>query len=696
MSTKVQLSTKKRRIVTKSGDSPVSSPRESKRPKNTSERIVEVKEKLPYNEEGEIENTTIHQDVQLHKETCNNIQKFFKVIKDLKEEGRSQNAAAIAEKCTAASVMFVTLKKMNRISHLRCKKARDTTQATKQKVDGLHLQLQNLLYEVMHLQKEIKKCLEFESSDEKIELVDVATFYREAPLDISMPSVTEKDPHKQRLARLDWELEQRKRLSEKYDKSQSNRDHVDGEIKAKQEYLDSLQPRLKSILDSTIPVQEYLSLPFEEIRSQHQMARLLPRPLYILFVQASAYSEACDGMLSVKIEGDADTASATMTSSVVIEEDSDSDNEDNLTESKRRRKTVGDKLEEKRKKLLAKHPLQIVLHLTFKDHAQLILTFSYLMELKIVTVVVELKDSTGTQNLQGDLLSAQTVLNSLYPGDDGTNSPNPANTFQLQRIGIESLDAYLETIGIPYLWCQWLSGLDFLQCDETRGMKASTLLSSSHMEATVKALRARIRARLALQKQGASLGQAVIPVPTPAVKLFPPKLSSRLVSWKPITEEAMSQLDFVASHPAREAIEDNSFFYLATCERKSAKLQTLVAVRKAYPVTPPQFFIKLTWQGQAFTAADDHDILDMESEVNLYSQELISPKTCDYILSCQLQRLLMCLDLYLEAASAEESSRSPGKQVEFPKEKMFVRNARGRSRGKPYKYNPQYGYFSQR
>jgi THO complex subunit 5 len=33
----------------------------------------------------------------------------------------------------------------------------------KQKVDVLHLQLQNLLYEVMHLQKEISKCLEFKS-----------------------------------------------------------------------------------------------------------------------------------------------------------------------------------------------------------------------------------------------------------------------------------------------------------------------------------------------------------------------------------------------------------------------------------------------------------------------------------------------------------------------------------------------------
>ena len=31
----------------------------------------------------------------------------------------------------------------------------------KHKVDSLHLQLQNLLYEVMHLKKEITKCLEF-------------------------------------------------------------------------------------------------------------------------------------------------------------------------------------------------------------------------------------------------------------------------------------------------------------------------------------------------------------------------------------------------------------------------------------------------------------------------------------------------------------------------------------------------------
>ncbi|KAJ7381642.1 THO complex subunit 5, partial [Desmophyllum pertusum] len=63
-------------------------------------------------------------------------------------------------RCT---LLFTILKKLNRLSHMRCKKARERTQESKQKVDSLHLQLQNLLYEVMHLKKEITKCLEFKS-----------------------------------------------------------------------------------------------------------------------------------------------------------------------------------------------------------------------------------------------------------------------------------------------------------------------------------------------------------------------------------------------------------------------------------------------------------------------------------------------------------------------------------------------------
>uniref|UniRef100_K7FFP2 THO complex 5 n=1 Tax=Pelodiscus sinensis TaxID=13735 RepID=K7FFP2_PELSI len=143
---------------------------------------------------------------------------------------------------------FMTLKKLNRLAHIRLKKGRDQTHEAKQKVDAYHLQLQNLLYEVMHLQKEITKCLEFKSKHEEIELVSVDEFYKEAPPEISKPNITLNEPHQQTLARLDWELEQRKRLAEKYKECLASKEKILKEIEVKREYLSSLQPRLNSIM----------------------------------------------------------------------------------------------------------------------------------------------------------------------------------------------------------------------------------------------------------------------------------------------------------------------------------------------------------------------------------------------------------------------------------------------------------------
>lgn len=119
-------------------------------------------------------------------------------------------AVEIEDRRIQSCVHFMTLKKLNRLAHIRLKKGRDQTHEVivekfnlpspssspspfssplptlsvcccpalphsdlphslltlpsfqaKQKVDAYHLQLQNLLYEVMHLQKEITKCLEF-------------------------------------------------------------------------------------------------------------------------------------------------------------------------------------------------------------------------------------------------------------------------------------------------------------------------------------------------------------------------------------------------------------------------------------------------------------------------------------------------------------------------------------------------------
>lgn len=44
---------------------------------------------------------------------------------------------------------------------------------------------------------------------------------------------------------------------------------------------------------ASLPVQEYLSMPYEQTQKQTEIARHLPPPLYVLFVQANAYGQAC-------------------------------------------------------------------------------------------------------------------------------------------------------------------------------------------------------------------------------------------------------------------------------------------------------------------------------------------------------------------------------------------------------------------
>lgn len=53
------------------------------------------------------------------------------------------------------------------------------------------------------------------SKHEEIDLVSEEEFYQEAPPEISRPQLTKNDPHQLTLARLDWELEQRKRYLKK-------------------------------------------------------------------------------------------------------------------------------------------------------------------------------------------------------------------------------------------------------------------------------------------------------------------------------------------------------------------------------------------------------------------------------------------------------------------------------------------------
>ena len=56
-------------------------------------------------------------------------------------------------------------------------------------------------------------------------------------------------------------------------------------------------------LQASLPVQEYLFMPFDQAHKQYETARHLPPPLYVLFVQATAYGQACGECEAGREEG---------------------------------------------------------------------------------------------------------------------------------------------------------------------------------------------------------------------------------------------------------------------------------------------------------------------------------------------------------------------------------------------------------
>nr|XP_057926881.1 THO complex subunit 5 homolog [Doryrhamphus excisus] len=647
-----------------------------------------------YNEEVEFESRNPEQDFLQYKESCENLTKLMREIQELKANGAKEGSAEVERRRLQSCIHFMTLKKLNRLAHMRLKRGRDQTHEAKQKVDVLHLQLQNLLYEVLHLQKEISKCLEFKSKHEEIDLVTEEEFYQDAPQEISRPQLTKNDPHQLTLARLDWELEQRKRLAEQYKESQAMKEKIQKSIEVKKEHLRSLQPGLNAIMQASLPVQDYLSMPVEQTQKQTEVAQHLPPPLYVLFVQANAYGQACDKNLSISIRGDVDEAKALSKPPEDSQDDeSDSDAEEEQEKTKRRRPTAGGQLDDKRREMLKWHPLSLSFDLMCKDGSVLHLFFYYLMNLNIMTVKAKVSASTDltTAISAGELVKSDTLLSCLYANDHGRETPNPANRYQFDKIGIVSFADYVEELGHPYKWVQNLGGLHF-PSDSSESALMGSSLSASHMENTIKLLRGRILSRLALQKQFASLEHSIIPITSECLHLFPAKILSRLTCWTTITYEDYMALPYTRHVTDAGLARETDMYFSGEVERGTARLQAAVVLNPRYPEICPVFSLLLNWKGERSGRTDDN-LRAMESEVNVFKNELQGPRPGHQLLTNQIARLCVILDVYLETEEQDDGVEGPR---EFPREKMCLRTVRGPNRLKPFKYNHPLGLFSHR
>ncbi|KAK9300536.1 hypothetical protein QLX08_006863 [Tetragonisca angustula] len=618
-------------------------------------------------EEKEAMERLSENDSESFLSTCDNIRKAMNKIAKLKSNGDANAKDEIHELQIQTSLAFIELKKLNRMEKFRTKFARDSLISSKSSVDSKHLHLQNLLYEVMHLKKEVVKCLQFKSKDELIQLVSEEEFYKEAPENISRPEITKHNPHQLRLARLEWELTQRKQLAALCDELTENKKAVALSIESKQTRLDNLAPQLYSILEASKPLQESLGLLLDKVRQEHHKAALLGSPLYVLYAKASAYRDAYDNSIIVKVEGDEEEAKRANNQDGLQESDSDAETvsenviEETPVHKKRHHRLSREaRQEEKKTKLLQRHPLNVKIIIKLKNETKLTLQFYYMMSLKIVTVESKLKTDGIMDISTGDMLISESILRELYPRDLGLESPNPANYYQLNRYNMGQFSSL--GLGIPYKWVQRMAGLHFISPDAREQRFTNSEITQDSVECVLREIKRRVIARLELCTEIRQLEYGNLPIFTANNDLLPQKLSTVLqkfstISWNnycnnvnPIFQEQglVSSLDI---------------FYEAILRRGNYELIARIAIKPDYPKIAPIFSISISP-----TILASADILrDIEREVNVM---WIKQPT----LSVQLQRLRACFDIYLESEAL------------VPKEKIFFHSVKGRTRARPYKY----------
>jgi hypothetical protein len=264
---------------------------------------------------------------------------------------------------------------------------------------------------------------------------------------------------------------------------------------------------------------------------------------------------------------------------------------------------------------------------------------------------------------------------------------------------MDEVSAYCGQVGRPYRWTQLMAGLEFLSSTDELNIdlpgqsgvarprvNAKTSTSISHMETIITAIRHRLLARTALYTLVQQLESGIVPILPEHQSKFPVKIHTRMTSWRMSTWSDVQHVPGVESYVTEGLIHDEPLVFKLTAERAPVKWQAIVLVSFDYPKTAPIFILELV---PGITSDKDPAIWAIEVELNLYYMELVDDNTRDCLLANQLQRMMSCIDVYLEQSSTDEPR-------EFPLDRTILRAYRGRDRRLPLRFSPRHGVWNQR
>ncbi|XP_033246349.1 THO complex subunit 5 isoform X1 [Drosophila miranda] len=586
----------------------------------------------------------------------------------LKVKKSGQNSDTLR---TAAALKFVALKHANREVKQKIKSERDNLHLEKCKVDISRLQLQNLLYEVSHLKKDIVRCEKFQSRDSKLVLLSDTEYFTKLP-GLEESKVKPESEHHKHLQRLECELRLRKDLDKQKSSLKNSKKELQQEnLKQHNRYV-SFAPALRTLKSATKPLHDALQLSLDVEWKLSAVVKYLPKPLYILFINLQCLQRASDEpSFNVEVVG--------------YESEAQMQELTNLRQNPKARRDYSERdielsgkpEENPLNKELSPHPLHIRITLGSAGSIQLVLIIRYFEQIKCATVWPQLSISNNT-NHQGDTNFVQHLLRHLFANDLGNEIPIPGIQYDLQNKDLTPQECiqYLESKDFGKAYC-WLQSICSIPTVNSSMLYKHELNLNKSMRETIARITRRWNSWLNLSQQIRGLTNKDIDLYVLKENVYPAALSCSLVQWTAITlEEFLAQnSDVLNISPDDKGITYNS--YRAVIVRGSAKMECFIRIPSNYPLEMPLWILSVHWNGRR-TSQNNAAIKMMEYWTNSLQPQHLE---ANYrILYAQLFRTIYSFDIFLETEGSMQTT------IEYTKEKPYISAFAKRCRLRPYKY----------
>eukprot|EP00871_Galdieria_phlegrea_P003262 jgi/Galph1/3937/GphlegSOOS_G2630.1 len=604
--------------------------------------------------------------IQQTERCCEKLRELITKLSDTDKYGSTSSFLVPLSACVAQ------LKWLNRESHLGSEKCKLFVQKHRDKVQEKRISVENFRYQREQLMEEIASCKNYHGCIDDLSLISL----EEAGVEVLEENLEPTDlEHKTILLRLQAEQETRLRLSNQVQDLQRRKSELESELMEAQQFMNSLPKEIERVRSAASQLSTFFqdysrcSYAFMSL-SEDTLKRmfLLPFPLYVLSREAYAFERGfqTDSTVDITVRIRGDSIKAEEMFPIWSKEAPSHD-------------VVSNNLYER-------HPLQVQLEVSgLPEHAKdetlrkpLIVTFSYLLKLEIVVV------SISSSSTDASVITDQFA--SLFPGDDGCKSPNPANAY-LEDGHFQFHSSQVDGAR-PFIWAQIICGLWFpFEWNQSPLIKdgsdwlRNAARHSKHIvfASVIKALVTRNYYIQSLTMQFVSLQRFIVPVNAEEAQL-PADPQAELKSWVELSDKQESDRSFIAYQ--MPGIRK----FLLEIQSESIALRGLVAVYPDYPLSAPYWSLKCI-RGPLH----ENDLRDIERELCAFVDESIETKDelGENLLSIQVKKLQACVDICQEIIRASSQS----KMVRRPR---WDRAFRGRLRTKPFVFNPESDLFETR